>query len=93
MSRRSEVWTMHRQLVPVPEPVPDFRSEACIRHDSRRHERLASLCIPVRNPSVLEVRAGIGDIETGASGLHRSPITYPELPTYRKNPSRQRRRY
>ena len=42
-------------------PITYFRSNNYLRHNARRLEHLASLQIPVRGMTVLEVGAGIGD--------------------------------
>jgi hypothetical protein len=43
------------------DPVQSFHSHHYLRHNARRLEHLASLRIPVRGKTVLEVGAGIGD--------------------------------
>ena len=45
-------------------PDAIFHSNHYLRHNSRRLEHLASLRIPLRGKSVLEVGAGIGDLTT-----------------------------
>ena len=47
-------------VVPI-DPVRSFHSYHYLRHNARRLEHLASLRIPVRGMTVLEVGAGIGD--------------------------------
>jgi len=42
-------------------PVPTFHSDHYMRHNQRRQEHLASLGLDIKNKSVLEVGAGIGD--------------------------------
>jgi hypothetical protein len=42
-------------------PEAHFHSDRYIRHNQRRLEHLASLCLPIANRTVLEVGAGIGD--------------------------------
>lgn len=49
------------KIVKNNDPVLHFHSNAYLRHNARRLEHLASLNIPVRGMSVLEVGAGIGD--------------------------------
>jgi hypothetical protein len=46
------------------EPVQAFHSFSYLRHNARRLEHLATLKIPVRGKTVLEVGAGIGDHST-----------------------------
>lgn len=43
------------------DPILQFHSDRYLRHNARRLEHLASLRIPVRGKTVLEVGAGIGD--------------------------------
>jgi SAM-dependent methyltransferase len=50
-----------RRLLPPPDPLSAFHSQAYSRHNARRQEHLASLGIPVEGTSVLEVGAGVGD--------------------------------
>lgn len=41
--------------------IEDFHSVSYLRHNARRLEHLASLGLPIRNNTVLELGAGIGD--------------------------------
>lgn len=49
------------EIVAANDPERSFHSGTYLRHDARRLEHLASLRIPVRGLTVLEVGAGIGD--------------------------------
>lgn len=44
--------------------LDDFHSVGYLRHNARRLEHLASLNLPIRNSSVLELGAGVGDHTT-----------------------------
>ncbi len=44
-----------------PAPLETFHSYACLRHNARRQEHLASLGLPIEGKTVLEVGAGAGD--------------------------------
>lgn len=58
-SAHAFLWKRGWKLVPA--NVSEFRSDTYTRHNARRLEHLASLGIPVRGMTVLEVGAGIGD--------------------------------
>ncbi|MGP1347817.1 MAG: class I SAM-dependent methyltransferase [Phycisphaerales bacterium] len=44
------------------DPISDFRNEAYLRLNARRLEHLASLALPLRGRTILELGAGIGDL-------------------------------
>jgi len=48
--------------IPPTDPIADFRNEAYLRINARRLEHLATLALPLRDRTVLELGAGIGDL-------------------------------
>lgn len=54
-------WTKAKPFEGIADPVPFFRNPYYFRLNQRRFEHLASLNLPIRDRSVFEVGAGIGD--------------------------------